>query len=167
MSLTSGACRAHAIVKLRRTFTPISSTIRTIMTAAPPETAEGKPARRSFRALLWLGVFALLLFVPAGTVRWPGAWVFLGHHGGREFLGLRLARPPRPRAAQGAHAAALPAGAAAPGQAPDGHLPAALARLVRAHGSRSAARLVERAGVVADPRQRSCSVSASGSLGRC
>ena len=39
------------------------------MTAAHPETAEGKPARRGFRALLWLGAFALLLFVPAGTVR--------------------------------------------------------------------------------------------------
>src|SRR5262245_36798349 len=74
------------------------------------------------------------------------------HHGGRKFLGVCLAWPPRPRAAQGAHAAALPAGTAAPGQAPDGHLPAALARLVRAHGARPPARLVQRAGLVADPR---------------
>ena len=29
------------------------------------------------RVLLWVGVFALLLFVPAGTLAWPGAWVFL------------------------------------------------------------------------------------------
>jgi hypothetical protein len=47
------------------------------MMAAPPETAESKPARRGLRAFLWLGAFALLLFVPAGTVRWPAAWVFL------------------------------------------------------------------------------------------
>jgi hypothetical protein len=43
------------------------------MMAARPETAESKPARRGLRAFLWLGAFALLLFVPAGTVRWPAA----------------------------------------------------------------------------------------------
>jgi protein-S-isoprenylcysteine O-methyltransferase Ste14 len=29
------------------------------------------------RTALWLTGMALLLFVPAGTVRWPGAWAFL------------------------------------------------------------------------------------------
>ena len=33
------------------------------MISARPETAETKPARRSFRAFLWLGAFALLLFL--------------------------------------------------------------------------------------------------------
>lgn len=58
------------------------------MTAAPPETAKGNPARRGLRALLWLGAFALLLFVPAGTVRWPGAWVFLAIMAVASFWGF-------------------------------------------------------------------------------
>jgi protein-S-isoprenylcysteine O-methyltransferase Ste14 len=29
------------------------------------------------RTVLWLGVIALLLFVPAGTINWTGAWIFL------------------------------------------------------------------------------------------
>ncbi len=33
--------------------------------------------RLAWRVLLWLGIFALLLFVPAGTLDWPGAWMFL------------------------------------------------------------------------------------------
>jgi len=42
-----------------------------------PEITEGKPRRRGLRSLAWIGLFALLLFVPAGTLRWPGAWVYL------------------------------------------------------------------------------------------
>ncbi len=39
------------------------------MAARPETTIEA--------AVVWIGTFALLLFVPAGTTRWPGAWVFL------------------------------------------------------------------------------------------
>jgi protein-S-isoprenylcysteine O-methyltransferase Ste14 len=35
-------------------------------------------AKWLFQSLAWLVVFALLLFVPAGTLHWPAAWVFLG-----------------------------------------------------------------------------------------
>src|SRR6476659_4589007 len=42
-----------------------------------PEIVEGKPNRRGLRSLVWVVLFALLLFVPAGTVHWPGAWVYL------------------------------------------------------------------------------------------
>ena len=31
-----------------------------------------------FQTFAWILGFALLLFVPAGTLHWPGAWVFLG-----------------------------------------------------------------------------------------
>jgi protein-S-isoprenylcysteine O-methyltransferase Ste14 len=31
-----------------------------------------------FQTFAWIVVFAILLFVPAGTSHWPGAWVFLG-----------------------------------------------------------------------------------------
>jgi hypothetical protein len=27
--------------------------------------------------VLWQGVMAILLFVPAGTINWTGAWIFL------------------------------------------------------------------------------------------
>jgi protein-S-isoprenylcysteine O-methyltransferase Ste14 len=47
-----------------------------MMTARPDRTANKTPP--GLRGFIWLGLFALLLFVPAGTVRWPGAWVFLG-----------------------------------------------------------------------------------------
>jgi protein-S-isoprenylcysteine O-methyltransferase Ste14 len=30
------------------------------------------------QTLAWIAGFAVLLFVPAGTLHWPGAWVFLG-----------------------------------------------------------------------------------------
>jgi protein-S-isoprenylcysteine O-methyltransferase Ste14 len=40
-------------------------------------TIQAKPRRWALRALVWIAAFALLLFVPAGTARWPGAWVFL------------------------------------------------------------------------------------------
>src|ERR1700756_1310917 len=29
------------------------------------------------QTVLWLGVIAILLFVPAGTIKWTGAWIFL------------------------------------------------------------------------------------------
>ena len=35
-------------------------------------------AKWLFQSLAWPVVFALLLFVPAGTLHWPAAWVFLG-----------------------------------------------------------------------------------------
>jgi protein-S-isoprenylcysteine O-methyltransferase Ste14 len=31
-----------------------------------------------FQTLAWIAAFGVLLFVPAGTLHWPGAWVFLG-----------------------------------------------------------------------------------------
>lgn len=41
-------------------------------------------ARRMIvQALVWYGVMGLLLFVPAGTLQWPGAWAFLA-----EMIGL-------------------------------------------------------------------------------
>ena len=30
------------------------------------------------QTFVWIAAFAALLFVPAGTLRWPGAWAFLG-----------------------------------------------------------------------------------------
>lgn len=42
-----------------------------------PEISDAKPRRRGLRSLIWLGLFAFLLFIPAGTARWPGAWVYL------------------------------------------------------------------------------------------
>jgi protein-S-isoprenylcysteine O-methyltransferase Ste14 len=35
-------------------------------------------AKWLFQNLIWLVIFALLLFVPAGTLDWPAAWLFLG-----------------------------------------------------------------------------------------
>jgi protein-S-isoprenylcysteine O-methyltransferase Ste14 len=46
------------------------------MVAHPDRTERKAPPR--WRGFLWLAVFAALLFVPAGTLRWPGAWAFLG-----------------------------------------------------------------------------------------
>jgi protein-S-isoprenylcysteine O-methyltransferase Ste14 len=46
-----------------------------------PETHAGGVQRPALRSLLWLAILALLLFVPAGTLRWPGAWIFLGTTG--------------------------------------------------------------------------------------
>ena len=33
--------------------------------------------RLIIQTALWLAGMAALLFVPAGTLEWPGAWVFL------------------------------------------------------------------------------------------
>jgi protein-S-isoprenylcysteine O-methyltransferase Ste14 len=35
-------------------------------------------AKWLIQTFVWLVIFAVLLFVPAGTWHWPGAWVFLG-----------------------------------------------------------------------------------------
>jgi protein-S-isoprenylcysteine O-methyltransferase Ste14 len=35
-------------------------------------------AKWLIQTFAWLVIFAVLLFVPAGTSHWPGAWVFLG-----------------------------------------------------------------------------------------
>jgi len=45
------------------------------------------------QTLVWYGVMGLLLFVPAGTVDWPGAWIFLAEMMGLSAVtGLLLAR---------------------------------------------------------------------------
>src|SRR6476646_10013280 len=54
-----------------------------------PEIVEGKPNRRGLRSLVWVVLFALLLFVPAGTVHWPGAWVYLALLAASSVWGLR------------------------------------------------------------------------------
>lgn len=46
-----------------------------MMTARSDHTQKKAPP--ALRSLIWLGIFAFLLFVPAGTLAWPGAWVFL------------------------------------------------------------------------------------------
>src|SRR6202790_2078457 len=33
--------------------------------------------RLLIQVVLWQGVMAILLFVPAGTINWTGAWIFL------------------------------------------------------------------------------------------
>jgi len=33
--------------------------------------------RLLFQIVLWQGLMAILLFVPAGTINWTGAWIFL------------------------------------------------------------------------------------------
>jgi len=55
---------------------------------ALPETHAGKVQRPALRSLLWLVIFALLLFVPAGTLRWPSAWVFLVTTGVASLVGM-------------------------------------------------------------------------------
>jgi protein-S-isoprenylcysteine O-methyltransferase Ste14 len=35
-------------------------------------------AKWLWQSLAWIAAFAVLLFVPAGTLHWPAAWVFLG-----------------------------------------------------------------------------------------
>jgi protein-S-isoprenylcysteine O-methyltransferase Ste14 len=45
------------------------------------------------QTLLWLAITGALLFVPAGTMEWPGAWVFLAIWlAGGLFSGLLLAK---------------------------------------------------------------------------
>ena len=47
-----------------------------MMAARPDRTKSSVPP--GLRGFIWFGIFAALLFVPAGTLRWPGAWAFLG-----------------------------------------------------------------------------------------
>jgi protein-S-isoprenylcysteine O-methyltransferase Ste14 len=44
--------------------------------------SNSRQLRDMTRTILWLAVVAVFLFVTAGTVRWPGAWVFLVETGG-------------------------------------------------------------------------------------
>jgi hypothetical protein len=52
------------------------------------------PLRFVMRSVIWIFILALPLFVPAGTLRWPGAWAFLAlmaiaSFGGVEWLRRR------------------------------------------------------------------------------
>ena len=55
---------------------------------AQTDTAPGTPPRVAILSLLFLVLYALLLFVPAGTLRWPGAWVFLAINAVAGFGGM-------------------------------------------------------------------------------
>jgi protein-S-isoprenylcysteine O-methyltransferase Ste14 len=44
------------------------------------------------RSVVWILVFALLLFVPAGTLHWPGAWAFLAIMAVASFGGVEWLR---------------------------------------------------------------------------
>ena len=49
--------------------------------------------RLTFQTALWLVATAALLFLPAGTWHWPGAWVLLAEMGALGLgVGLWLAR---------------------------------------------------------------------------
>jgi protein-S-isoprenylcysteine O-methyltransferase Ste14 len=49
--------------------------------------------RLIIQTVLWIAGMAALLFIPAGTVRWPGAWIFLAEMGvGGLSIGLWLAK---------------------------------------------------------------------------
>ena len=52
------------------------------------ETHTGKARKPALRSLLWLAILALLLFLSAGTLRWPGAWIFLGMTGIAGLVGM-------------------------------------------------------------------------------
>ena len=49
--------------------------------------------RLIWQTLAWLACMGVLLFVPAGTLRWPAAWIFLAEMGASVW-----------RAASGSHA---------------------------------------------------------------
>jgi protein-S-isoprenylcysteine O-methyltransferase Ste14 len=54
---------------------------------ASTETPPGLP-RLMIRSLVFVALYALLLFVPAGTLRWPGAWVFVAINAAASFAGI-------------------------------------------------------------------------------
>ena len=56
------------------------------MADRPDRTERKAPPGR--RGLIWLAIFAALLFVPAGTLRWPGAWAFLALMAAASIWGL-------------------------------------------------------------------------------
>jgi protein-S-isoprenylcysteine O-methyltransferase Ste14 len=59
----------------------------------PSATSRPLVARLIIRNLVWIALLALLLFGTAGTLRWPGAWVFPAELGGIGLaIGLWLAR---------------------------------------------------------------------------
>jgi len=50
-------------------------------------------ARLTFQTLALVAIMAALMFVPAGTLEWPGAWVFLGEMAiASVLIGIWLAR---------------------------------------------------------------------------
>ena len=48
------------------------------MMPSPRERALGMIAKLLLQTLIWIVAMGALLFVPAGTLHWPAAWVFLG-----------------------------------------------------------------------------------------
>jgi protein-S-isoprenylcysteine O-methyltransferase Ste14 len=48
------------------------------MVLSPRERALGMIAKLLLQNLIWIVAMGALLFVPAGTLHWPAAWVFLG-----------------------------------------------------------------------------------------
>src|SRR6267154_3087132 len=51
---------------------------RAIMVLTAQEREPRMIAKLLLQTLIWIVVMGALLFVPAGTLRWPAAWVFLG-----------------------------------------------------------------------------------------
>jgi hypothetical protein len=50
-------------------------------------------SRLIIQTALWIAALAALLFIPSGTVKWPGAWLFLAELGaGGLVIGLWLAK---------------------------------------------------------------------------
>jgi protein-S-isoprenylcysteine O-methyltransferase Ste14 len=55
--------------------------------------AASMTSRLVVQSVAWFGAMALLLFLPAGTLDWPSAWVYLAEMVGLSlFVGLRLAK---------------------------------------------------------------------------
>jgi hypothetical protein len=46
---------------------------------------QGMITRLVIQTLVWFGLMGLLLFLPAGTLNWPSAWVYLA-----EMMSLSL-----------------------------------------------------------------------------
>src|SRR6476469_1249243 len=86
--------------------------------------------------VLWQGVMAILLFAPAGTINWTGAWIFLVETSVVSVvLGLWLARHD-PMLLKERLRSTYPAGTINPGQDCDWGIGTALFRLVRVYGTR-------------------------------
>jgi protein-S-isoprenylcysteine O-methyltransferase Ste14 len=58
------------------------------MMTLPPDPTHKKRAPGPLRGFIWLAIFAALLFLPAGTLAWPGAWVFLAVMAAASVWGL-------------------------------------------------------------------------------
>jgi len=93
-------------------------------------------AQLTIKTAVWLACMALLLFVSAGTWRWPACWVYLAELGVVGNGDRLVARAPRPRTAGGAHVGDIRVRAAGVGQGAHGHLRRALDRLARAQRAR-------------------------------